>query len=125
MAAEIKVWTVLASKKNVEKILEKMSVDELQEAFAPRGLALKLDETFDGPFIGFFTIKTQESMYMTPLEFVEAVKGDLWGAQRDYQKMLAEKKKEEEKKQRRRNPEPDYIKDKPKRQKKGGGRVVG
>lgn len=125
MAAEINIWTVLASRRNVEKILEKITVEELQEAFAPRGLALKLDDSFDGPFIGFFSIKSQESMYMTPLEFVEGVKGDLWGAQRDYRKVLAEKKKEEEKKNKKK-PEPDYIKDKPKRKKKnGGGRVVG
>jgi len=125
MATEITVWTVLANRKNVEKILERITVEELQEAFAPRGLALKLDETLDGPFIGFFSIKSQESMYMTPLEFVEGVKGDLWGAQRDYRKVLAEKKKEEEKRNKR-NPAPDKIKDKPQRKKKkGGGRVIG
>lgn len=123
--ADIKIWTVLSSRKNVEKILEHMSVEDLQAAFAPRGLALKLDETLDGPFIGFFSIKSQESTYMTPVEFVEAVKGDLWGAQRDYRKYMAEKKKQEEAKKGK--PAPDKFKDKPRppRKKRGGGRVIG
>ena len=122
--AEVKNWTVLSNRKNVEKILEHMELDELQKAFAPRGLSLKLDETLDGPFIGFYSIKTQEAVYMTPVEFVEAVKGDLWGAQRDYRKVLAEKKKkEEEQRKKRMLNEPQ---DRPKRKKKkGGGRVIG
>ena len=122
---DIKVWTVLSSKKNVEKILENISVEDLQKAFAPRGIALKIDETLDGPFIGFFNIQSQESIYMTPVEFVEAVKGDLWGAQRAYRKFLAEKKKQEEAKKGK--PAPDKFKDKPRppRKKRGGGRVIG
>jgi hypothetical protein len=124
MATEIKVWTVLASRRNAEKILENTTIEELQEAFAPKGVALKIDETLNGPFIAFFNIKSQESMYMTPLEFVEAAKADLWGAQRDYRKVLAEKKKQEEAKKRK--PVPDKFKDKPQRKKKkGGGRVIG
>ncbi len=125
MAAEIKIWTVLANRKNVEKILENITVDELQKAFAPNGLALKLDENLDGPFIGFFNIKSQESIYMTPLEFVEGAKADLWGAQRDYRKVLAEKKKKEEERNKKR-PQPDFMQEKTKRKKKnGGGRIVG
>ena len=123
--AEIKTWTVLSNRKNVEKILDHIDLDELQKAFAPRGVALKIDETLDGPFIGFFSIKSQEALYMTPVEFVEAVKGDLWGAQRDYRKILAEKKKEEEDKKKK--PVPDKFQERKPRnkKKKSGGRVIG
>lgn len=123
--ADIKTWTVLSNKKNVKKILEKITVEELQDAFKPNGVALKLDEELDGPFIGFYSIKSQESVYMTPLEFVEAVKGDLWGAQRDYKKVLAEKQAKEEEKKRRRLQNQQREEQQNTKKKKKGGRVVG
>lgn len=90
----IQTWTVLASTENVNKILDKISVDELQKLFAPKGLALKRDESFDGPFIGFYSIKENDICYLTPSEFVECAIGDLWGAQRDYR--IAQAKYEQE-----------------------------
>lgn len=86
----IKTWTVLASTENVNKILDKISVDELQKLFAPKGLALKRDDSFDGPFVGFYSIKENDICYLTPTEFVECATADLWGAQRDYRIAQAE-----------------------------------
>ena len=87
---KIPTWTVLASTENVRRIKSKISVDELQDLFKPDGLALKIDDTFDGPFIGFYSIKFNEITYFTPSEFVECCRGDLWGAQRDYRLAKAE-----------------------------------
>lgn len=119
--ANIKTWTVLATRENANKILEEIPFKELQEAFAPNGVALKIDENMVGPIIGFYSIKTGEASYMTPLEFVEGVRADLWGAQRDYKRYLAEKKAKENKKK----PQPTVEEKPAKKKKNNGGRVIG
>ena len=72
-------FTVLSNTKNVKKILSKISAKELEEAFEPvGGIELRLDETLDGPFIGFYNIRTEEALYYTVNEFVEAVRAKFW-----------------------------------------------
>lgn len=72
-------FTVLASTENVKKILAKISAEELQEIFKDwGGVALKIDETLDGPFIGFYNIRTEEALYYSVNEFVEGARGGLW-----------------------------------------------
>lgn len=88
-----KMCAVAASTENVKKILSKISVDDLQKAFRPLGLGLTLNDKLDGPFISFYNVKNDEVAVYTPTEFVENVKADLWGLQREYRIMVAEYKK--------------------------------
>ena len=53
---KLKKFTVLSNTKNVKKI----------------------DETLDGPFIGFYNIRTEEALYYSVNEFVEAVRAKFW-----------------------------------------------
>lgn len=76
---KIDKFTVLSSKENVKKILAKISADELQEIFKDwGGLALKIDEKLDGPFIGFYNIRTEEALYYSVNEFIEGARAGLW-----------------------------------------------
>ena len=78
-SVKLKKFTVLSNTKNVKKIMSKISKEEIEEAFEPvGGIELRIDETLDGPFIGFYNIRTEEALYYWVNEFVEAVRAKFW-----------------------------------------------